>query len=50
MIADQRCTSAIEYMNQERIISEAFEIIIEKIPTDNLVYNRSYIKSGNYQN
>ena len=53
MMADQRCsdmTGAIPYMNQERIISEAFEIIIERIPSDNLVYNRSYIKSGNFQN
>jgi hypothetical protein len=52
-IADIKCddtTNEIPYLNQERILTDAFEIILERIPSDNLVFNRTYIKTGDFQN
>ena len=42
--------STIPDMSQQRIYSETFEIIVERIPSDVLLYNRSYYKSGDYYN
>ena len=47
-IADVKCANdlkAVGYMTQTRILTQAYEMVVENVPASNLLYNRSYMES-----